>query len=110
MRLIDADELLKHKTDHDMISTHLIYNMPTIEAESNTCKYWDSESHFCALRRPQAVPVRRGRWREDKSKYWSGGGAYICSVCGYGYSWGAFHEANEFSHCPNCGSRMVGEE
>lgn len=33
-RLIDADELLEHKTDHDMISTHLIYNAPTvIEAE-----------------------------------------------------------------------------
>ena len=32
MRLIDADELLKHKTDHDMISTHLIYNAPTVEA------------------------------------------------------------------------------
>ena len=32
MRLIDASELLKHKTDHDMISTHLIYNAPTIDA------------------------------------------------------------------------------
>ena len=29
-RLIDADELLEHKTDHDMISTHLIYNAPTV--------------------------------------------------------------------------------
>ena len=32
MRLIDADALLKHRTDHDMISTHLIYNAPTVEA------------------------------------------------------------------------------
>ena len=32
MRLIDGDELLKHKTDHDMISTHLIYNAPTVDA------------------------------------------------------------------------------
>ena len=32
MRLIDADALLKHKTDHDMISTHLIYNAPTVDA------------------------------------------------------------------------------
>lgn len=31
-RLIDADELLKHKTDHEMISTHLIYNAPTVDA------------------------------------------------------------------------------
>ena len=29
-RLIDADALLKHKTDHEYISTHLIYNAPTI--------------------------------------------------------------------------------
>ena len=31
-RLIDANRLLKGKTDHDMISTHLIYNAPTVEA------------------------------------------------------------------------------
>ena len=29
-RLIDADELLKYKTDHEMISTHLIWNAPTV--------------------------------------------------------------------------------
>lgn len=32
MRLIDADELLKHKSDHETISTHLIWNAPTVEA------------------------------------------------------------------------------
>lgn len=26
MRLIDVDELLKGRTDHEMISTHLIFN------------------------------------------------------------------------------------
>lgn len=31
MRLIDADELLKGKTDHEMISTHLIFNAPTAD-------------------------------------------------------------------------------
>lgn len=31
MRIIDADELLKGKTDHEMISTHLIYNAPTVD-------------------------------------------------------------------------------
>jgi hypothetical protein len=25
-----------------------------LKAKPNSCKYWDSESHFCALRRPQA--------------------------------------------------------
>lgn len=32
-RLIDADELLKHKTDHEMISTHLVWNAPTVIEE-----------------------------------------------------------------------------
>ena len=31
MRLVDADELLKGKTDHEMISTHLIFNAPTAD-------------------------------------------------------------------------------
>ena len=30
--MIDADELLEYKNDHEMISTHLIYNAPTVEA------------------------------------------------------------------------------
>lgn len=31
MRLVDADELLKGRTDHEMISTHLIFNAPTVD-------------------------------------------------------------------------------
>ena len=31
------------------------YAKAIAEAEPNSCKYWDSESRFCALRRPQAV-------------------------------------------------------
>jgi len=31
MRIIDADELLKGRTDHEMISTHLIFNAPTAD-------------------------------------------------------------------------------
>lgn len=32
-RLIDADELLKYKTDHEMIDTHLIWNAPTVSED-----------------------------------------------------------------------------
>lgn len=32
MRPIDADALLRGKEDHDRISTHVIYNAPTIDA------------------------------------------------------------------------------
>ena len=31
-RLIDDNEVLKHRQDHDLISTHIIYNAPTVEA------------------------------------------------------------------------------
>lgn len=45
MRLIDADELLKCKEDHQMISTHLIWNAPTIDAlevvRCKDCRWWD---------------------------------------------------------------------
>ena len=34
----------------------VIEEVPSIEP--NSCEYWDSESHFCALRRPQAVLQR----------------------------------------------------
>ena len=32
MRLIDADALLEGREDHEMISAHLIWNAPTIDA------------------------------------------------------------------------------
>ena len=38
-RLIDADRLLKGKKDHELISTHLIWNAPTVDAvEVVRCK------------------------------------------------------------------------
>ena len=33
MRPIDADALLKGKDDHEMISTHLIFNAPTLDVK-----------------------------------------------------------------------------
>lgn len=50
-----------------------------------------------------------GRWVEERGD-WYGGGAWVCSICGYGYSFGAYHEANEFRYCPNCGARMEANE
>ena len=44
MRLIDADALLKGKDDHQIISTHLIWNAPTVDAvqvvRCGECKYF----------------------------------------------------------------------
>lgn len=57
MRLVDADALLKGKQDHEMISTHIIWNAPTIEAE----------------------PIRHGKWIFLEN--WE---TFECSVCGRG--------------------------
>lgn len=43
MRLVDADRLLRRRQDHDLISTHLIFNAPTVDAvpvvRCKDCKY-----------------------------------------------------------------------
>ena len=55
------------------------------------------------------VNTVKGLWVEEQDD-WYGGGAWVCSICGYGYSFGAYHEANEFRYCPNCGARMEANE
>ena len=40
MRPIDADALLKGKEDHEMISTHLIFNAPTLDVKPATNGKW----------------------------------------------------------------------
>lgn len=110
MRPIDADVLENmgyelHRTYKQDANTMVyevkkIADVPTIETEPNSCKYWDSESHFCALRRPQAEPVRRGRWIEIDYP------VSECSVCKYMVD--TLNIAT--SYCPNCGSRMEEQE
>lgn len=77
-RLIDADELLKYKTDHEMISTHLIYNAPTVDAEPVRHAYW----------------IRHEDWEEE------GGCGWECSECGMG-------SEVDYKYCMRCGARMV---
>lgn len=59
MRLIDADALLEGREDHEMISTHLIWNARTIDAvpvvRCGACTNWDldwsstrnPDLHYC---------------------------------------------------------------
>ena len=49
---------------------------------------------------------KKGQWEEKQDNDWAGGGAWVCSECGCGYAFGAYHEADEFNYCPNCGARM----
>lgn len=77
-RLIDADALLEGREDHEMISTHLIWNAPTIEAE----------------------PVRRGKWEYVD---YGGFGNWHCTACRE-----ICICNGDFDYCPNCGAKMDG--
>ena len=39
-RYIDVDELLKGRQDHEMISTHLIWNAPTVDVVERKKRKW----------------------------------------------------------------------
>lgn len=51
-------------------------------------------------------PVVHGEWKHKVTSSYAGGGATFCSVCGYGYSDGAFFEVEDFDYCPHCGATM----
>lgn len=83
-RLIDANRLLKYVDDHQMISSHLIYNSPTVDAE----------------------PVRHGKWIVRIGAYHEE--VIDCSVCGDS-AWSLVPYENlvrSFKYCPNCGAKM----
>ena len=50
----------------------------------------------------------RGEWIESNDEMY-GSGCWKCSNCGYGYSYEAYFEVNDFNFCPNCGADMRGE-
>lgn len=94
--------------DYLLIAKAYFQNCPVIETEPNSCKYWDSESHFCALRRPQAEPVRRGRWiYKDDDAF---AGEYACSNCNGRAEVDLYGQWILSKFCSNCGSRMMSRE
>lgn len=68
MRLIDADAMLEGREDHEMISTHLIWNAPTIEAvelvRCKDCKYYSGIAYKTCIKIPYF-------WSEDGEGYCS---------------------------------------
>lgn len=88
MRMIDADALLKHKDDHEMISTHLIWNAPTVEPK-------------------QGKWIRKESWSRGVGMGEVYGWYFECSACGC-LSEGSVNDAGNF--CPNCGCRMEGAD
>ena len=76
-RYIDADALLKGKDDHEMISTHTIWNAPTADVRENVRGRWE----YVQYDSPQI-----GNWN--------------CSACR------AINVAGTTDFCPNCGADM----
>lgn len=100
-RYIDADKLLKGYEDHELISTHLIWNAPSADVvEVRHGKWIDDEGQQILLK--NAI---------DKGENWK-----VCSICGAGMCIGAKYKTDKAYHrffsryCPNCGARMDGEE
>ena len=79
-RLIDADELLKHKGNCYDINGHLLYAVGT--GDIMAAKTID--------------PVKHGKWVSD-------GFTWRCSECGKTY-WGRL--AQPWNYCPNCGAKV----
>ena len=87
MRLIDADALLKHKSDHETISTYLIWNAPTVDAE----------------------PVRHGKWLDSETfkRPWFRHHIFECSVCRNTLDMDGVNAGRgDANYCPNCGAKM----
>ena len=98
-----------HNSYGEVIKTTPLVSVPT--AEPNSCEYWDSESRFCALRRPQAEPtikaytieiepVKHGRWKQIAHPW------YECSECGERTAVVNLNGEVVWNYCPHCGARM----
>ena len=68
-----------------------------VDAALNSCEYWDSESHYCALHRLQAKPIKHGMWIKNDN------GTYSCSEC---HSWIPNEQHHYARYCLYCGAIM----
>ena len=83
---IKKDELLKFKADVYDEDGHVLYAVPT--------------GYIVAMPPADVAQVRHGRWRCHGDC-----GVTECSVCGW-----SIEECIDYKYCPNCGSRMDGDD
>lgn len=77
-----------------------------LEILSSKNAAWDGYIRVKELPDADVRPVVHGEWEHKVTSSYAGGGATFCSVCGYGYSDGAFFEVEDFDYCPHCGATM----
>lgn len=87
MRIIDVDEIIDRYgittsdgRQYGIVNCSVLENCPTVDAE----------------------PVRRGEWLPPHERR----PMYECSCCGWYVDRGGYLD---FTYCPNCGAKMVGE-
>jgi predicted RNA-binding Zn-ribbon protein involved in translation (DUF1610 family) len=101
----EKDGWYLQKTYHneycEVVKTTPLISVPT--AEPNSCEYWDSESRFCALRRPQAEFVKHGKWNTVVNS--NNHITYYCPICGSIFNKGCA-DLGDYNYCPNCGAKM----
>lgn len=93
MRLIDADELMKHKGNCYDEEGHLLYAVGT--------------GNIMRMPTIDAVPVRHGKWILVHEADETGNATYECSICHRG----EIHvPIVEVGYCWHCGARMDGRD
>ena len=95
MKLIDADKL---KRKCQKTATEAWKMKINASAETIMNQFIDFIDEADTV---DAVPVRRGRWKEDPSGY----GFWICSACGFVSEASAANVLYKF--CPHCGARNI---
>ena len=94
MRLIDADELSKHKF-HPVPYTHITPK----DADAESYKWgWNDAVDAIMSEAPTIEPVKHGRWICEDGRF------STCSECGD--RWGIW--SGTLYYCPNCGAKMDG--
>ena len=93
MRMIDADELIKHFKNQDVEGMNLAIDLYAIDCINNA---------------PTIDHVRHGEWkeREADAEHWQ---SAKCSVCGRYHTTPYMYSFKNYNYCPNCGARMDAE-
>lgn len=96
-RLIDADTVVhwqSYDDEHETFPEHT----------GTISDFLDTMTDEGCPEAVDAVPVRRGHWKEDPSGY----GFWICSHCGFVSEASAANMLYKF--CPVCGALMEGKD
>lgn len=107
MRLIDADEAIKHIKNFIRVYKYYHPNSP----DPKTMPINEAIGRIEDVPTVEVEPVPRGRWEEYIDQK-SGAQMATCTVCGKNTLYGVTYSLEGIRHamhyCPNCGAKMEG--